>query len=195
MTMMNAFRGRDKGTVPPSFHSCCTRPDTFQSITFLPFFSSTPPSTFLLLFFSSFFSLSLSHTHIHTPSFFSFSPFQWIQWTVTAPLLWYSSRLWRIPGDSMRFQLVILRPFNSLVINCSQRLSGILPDSFRFSRLPNGSFQGQFAILSIKSSSEFSIVFLVTKEQSCVTLCWLVNVRYRFDDNLTAWGATDDINL
>ena len=146
-------------------------------------------------YFSLLFSLSLSHTHIHTPSFFSFSPFQWIQWTVTAPLLWYSSRLWRIPGDSMIFQLVILRPFNSLVINCSQRLSGILPDSFRFSRLPNGSFQGQFAILSIKSSSEFSIVFLVTKEQSCVTLCWLVNVRYRFDDNLTAWGATDDINL
>ena len=90
MSMMNGLRGRDKGTVLLSFYSCSTRPNTFQSITFLPFFLSSPSSSlrfFLLFFFLFSYSLSLFLTFLFLLLLLLLLLFQWTQRAVPAQLL------------------------------------------------------------------------------------------------------------
>ena len=125
MSMMNGLRGRDKGTVLLSFYSCSTRPNTFQSITFLPFFLSSPSSSlrFLLLFFLFSYSLSLFLTFFSSSSSSSIS-MNTKSCSSTASF-GYSLRFYEFPiADSL--------PVSMNVINCLQHLFSGFSFSFSF---------------------------------------------------------------
>ena len=126
MSMMNGLRGRDKGTVLLSFYSCSTRPNTFQSITFLPFFLSSPSSSlrFFLLFFFYFPTLCIFFSLFFSSSSSSSISMNTKSCSSTASF-GYSLRFYEVPiADSL--------PVSMNVINCLQHLFSGFSFSFSF---------------------------------------------------------------